>query len=82
MTLHMLLSQVWGNGHEADAQYLYVYVAHIRQKIESDPAHQRFILTIPGVDYRFNSEIEREPGSLNTLFEQTLRCLSVLLISS
>ncbi|HLH61910.1 MAG TPA: response regulator transcription factor [Ktedonobacteraceae bacterium] len=56
MTRHMLLSQVWGNGYEADAHYLHVYVAHLRQKIEPDPAHPCFILTIPGVGYRFNSE--------------------------
>ncbi len=57
MTRHMLLSQVWGNGYEADAHYLHVYVAHLRQKIEPDPAHPCFILTIPGVGYRFNSEL-------------------------
>lgn len=56
MTRHMLLSQIWGNGYEADAHYLHVYVAHLRQKIEPDPAHPRFILTIPGVGYRFNVE--------------------------
>jgi two-component system KDP operon response regulator KdpE len=57
MTRHMLLSQIWGNGYEADAHYLHVYVAHLRQKIEPDPAHPRFILTIPGVGYRFNAEV-------------------------
>ncbi len=56
MTRHMLLSKVWGNGYEADAHYLHVYVAHLRQKIEPDPAHPSFILTIPGVGYRFNAE--------------------------
>lgn len=56
MTRRMLLSQVWGDGYEADAHYLHVYIAHLRQKIEPDPAHPRLILTIPGVGYRFSAE--------------------------
>ena len=56
MTRHMLLSQVWGTGYGAEAHYLHVYVGQLRRKIEPDPAHPRFILTISGVGYRFNAE--------------------------
>ena len=56
MTRQMLLSQVWGTGYGADAHYLHVYIGQLRRKIEPDPAHPRFILTISGVGYRFNSD--------------------------
>lgn len=56
MTRQMLLSQVWGTGYGTEAHYLHVYIGQLRRKIEPDPAHPRFILTISGVGYRFNSE--------------------------
>lgn len=56
MTRQMLLSQVWGTGYGAEAHYLHVYIGQLRRKIEPDPAHPRFILTISGVGYRFNGE--------------------------
>ncbi len=56
MTRQMLLSQVWGAGYGADSHYLHVYIGQLRRKIEPDPAHPRFILTIPGVGYRFSSD--------------------------
>ncbi len=55
LTRQMLLSQVWGAGYGADAHYLHVYIGQLRRKIEPDPAHPRFILTISGVGYRFSS---------------------------
>lgn len=56
MTRQMLLSQVWGSGYGADSHYLHVYIGQLRRKIEPDPAHPRFILTISGVGYRFSSD--------------------------
>lgn len=56
MTRQMLLSQVWGTGYGADSHYLHVYIGQLRRKIEPDPAHPRFILTISGVGYRFSSD--------------------------
>ena len=56
MTRHMLLSQVWGTGYGTESHYLHVYIGQLRRKIEPDPAHPRFILTISGVGYRFNSD--------------------------
>ncbi|BCL79436.1 DNA-binding response regulator [Ktedonobacteria bacterium brp13] len=56
MTRQMLLSQVWGTGYGTEAHYLHVYVGQLRRKIEPDPAHPRFILTVSGVGYRFNTD--------------------------
>src|SRR5438876_900856 len=56
MTRHMLLSQVWGTGYGTESHYLHVYIGQLRRKIEPDPAHPRFILTISGVGYRFNAD--------------------------
>ena len=56
MTRQMLLSQVWGTGYGTEAHYLHVYVGQLRRKIEPDPAHPRFIITVSGVGYRFNAE--------------------------
>ena len=56
MTRHMLLAQVWGTGYGTESHYLHVYIGQLRRKIEPDPAHPRFILTISGVGYRFSSD--------------------------
>ncbi|MHB8595293.1 MAG: response regulator transcription factor [Ktedonobacteraceae bacterium] len=56
LTRQMLLSQVWGTGYGTESHYLHVYIGQLRRKIEPDPAHPRFILTVSGVGYRFNGE--------------------------
>ncbi|GAC1389203.1 MAG: response regulator transcription factor [Ktedonobacteraceae bacterium] len=56
MTRQMLLSQVWGTGYGTEAHYLHVYIGQLRRKIEPDPAHPRFIITVSGVGYRFNAD--------------------------
>ncbi len=56
MTQQMLLTQVWGNSHDAKAHYLHVYIGQLRRKIEPDPAHPRFLTTISGVGYRFHDD--------------------------
>ncbi|GCE28451.1 transcriptional regulatory protein KdpE [Dictyobacter alpinus] len=56
MTRQMLLTQVWGTGYGTEAHYLHVYVGQLRRKIEPDPTHPRFILTVSGVGYRFTTE--------------------------
>lgn len=53
MTHKQLLTAVWGPAHEADVQYLRVFVGQLRQKIEPDPAQPALILTEPGVGYRW-----------------------------
>ena len=63
MTRQMLLSQVWGTGYGAESHYLHVYIGQLRRKIEPDPTHPRFILTISGVGYRFNADEEIESAT-------------------
>jgi two-component system KDP operon response regulator KdpE len=53
MTHRQILGTVWGPAHVADTQYLRVFIGQLRQKIEPDPAEPRWILTEPGVGYRF-----------------------------
>ncbi len=56
LTRRMLLTAVWGPGHEDDTQSLRVLVRQLRKKIEKIPAKPCFIVTDPGVGYRFKSE--------------------------
>ena len=56
LTRRMLLTAVWGPGHEHDTQSLRVLVRQLRKKIEKTPAKPCFILTDLGVGYRFQSE--------------------------
>lgn len=58
LTRQQLLKEVWGANAHARTHSLHVYVAQLRQKIEPAPEHPRFILTIPGVGYRFSDEFE------------------------
>lgn len=53
LTHETLLSKVWGREYRDEAHYLRLYITYLRQKIESDPAHPKYILTERGVGYRF-----------------------------
>lgn len=53
MTQRHLLREVWGPTHVESSHYLRVYVGHLRQKLEDDPAQPRHLLTETGVGYRF-----------------------------
>lgn len=53
ITHRMLLQSIWGPEYGGEAEYLRVYINRLRQKLESDPANPRFLLTEPGVGYRF-----------------------------
>lgn len=53
MTYRNLLRAVWGNSHIESNHYLRIYVSHLRQKLEIDPAQPRHFLTETGVGYRF-----------------------------
>jgi two-component system, OmpR family, KDP operon response regulator KdpE len=52
-----LLHEVWGPRYEEETNYLRVYMAQIRRKLEPDPAAPRHFITEPGMGYRF------EPGA-------------------
>jgi two-component system, OmpR family, KDP operon response regulator KdpE len=56
LTHRMLLQAVWGQAYIDEAQYLRVFVGQLRKKLEKDPTRPRFILTDPGVGYRFCAE--------------------------
>jgi two-component system, OmpR family, KDP operon response regulator KdpE len=53
MTHHQLFDAVWGRRHGDAQQYLRVYIANLRRKLEADPLRPTLILTEPGVGYRF-----------------------------
>ena len=53
VTGRQILDDVWGPGHESKTNYLRVYLAGLRRKLEADPAHPRHLLTEPGMGYRY-----------------------------
>jgi two-component system KDP operon response regulator KdpE len=52
VTHRQLLHEVWGPSYSDETHYLRVHIAHIRHKLELDPARPRYIITEPGVGYR------------------------------
>jgi len=56
VTHQQLFRAVWGSAHGDAQQYLRVYVAHLRRKIEADPYTPRHVVTEPGVGYRFEAD--------------------------
>ncbi len=52
LTQRQLLNEVWGPNHTEQAQYLRVYVAQLRRKLEIEPARPKHLQTEPGVGYR------------------------------
>lgn len=55
VTHQELLRDVWGAGYEKETQYLRVYMAQLRRKLEPDPAHPRYIVTERGLGYRLDN---------------------------
>ncbi|MBC8720497.1 two-component system KDP operon response regulator KdpE [Paraburkholderia sp. MM5496-R1] len=52
LTHRQLLQEVWGQTHADNDHYLRVYMGHLRQKLERDPAQPEYIITETGVGYR------------------------------
>ncbi|MGG7569273.1 response regulator [Streptomyces sirii] len=50
-----LLQEVWGPSYSTQTNYLRVYMAQLRRKLEADPAHPRHFFTAPGMGYRFEA---------------------------
>jgi two-component system KDP operon response regulator KdpE len=50
-----LLQEVWGSQYEKETNYLRVYLAQIRRKLEPDPTRPRYFHTEPGMGYRFDA---------------------------
>jgi two-component system KDP operon response regulator KdpE len=55
LTQHFMLQQVWGPSYVQQLQYLRVYIAQLRKKIETDANHPVHLITETGVGYRFVS---------------------------
>lgn len=55
LTHQYILKEIWGQTYSDQTQYLRVFVAQLRKKIEEDPNRPKFIITESGVGYRFNS---------------------------
>jgi two-component system, OmpR family, KDP operon response regulator KdpE len=55
LTQQYILKQIWGPSFTGQSQYLRVYVAQLRKKIETDPNHPLHLITETGVGYRFLS---------------------------
>lgn len=53
LTQRQLLNHVWGPNAVEHSHYLRIYMGHIRQKLEADPARARHFLTETGIGYRF-----------------------------
>jgi two-component system KDP operon response regulator KdpE len=58
LTRQLLLKEIWGPETHARAHSLHVYVAQLRRKIEPTEDDPHFIITIPGVGYRFSDDEE------------------------
>jgi len=56
VTHQQLLREVWGPSHDDQSHYVRVYMAHLRHKLEVEPARPRYLLTEPGVGYRLTVE--------------------------
>lgn len=56
LTQRQLLTEVWGPSLAEEVQYLRVYMAQLRRKLEKDPARPRILLTELGVGYRLGTE--------------------------
>jgi two-component system KDP operon response regulator KdpE len=52
LTHRQILRDVWGPSHTEDGHYVRVYMGHLRQKLEDDPAQPKHILTETAVGYR------------------------------
>ncbi len=50
-----LLQEVWGPQYHDETNYLRVFMAQVRRKLEPEPAHPRYFITEPGMGYRFET---------------------------
>ena len=52
MTHELLLERVWGAEYSREVDFIWVYISRLRRKVEADPRHPQYILTIPDVGYK------------------------------
>ncbi len=53
LTTESLLTRVWGWEYREEEHYVRLYISYLRQKLEPDPEHPKYILTEKGLGYRF-----------------------------
>jgi two-component system, OmpR family, KDP operon response regulator KdpE len=53
LTQRQLLQQVWGPSYGTETNYLRVHIANLRRRLEPDPSRPRYLITEPGIGYRF-----------------------------
>lgn len=53
LTHQAILKEIWGFGYTGQTQYLRVFIAQLRKKIEDDPARPKLLITESGIGYRF-----------------------------
>jgi two-component system KDP operon response regulator KdpE len=63
VTQRQLLHDVWGPAYSTEANYLRVYVAQLRRKLEPNPSQPRYLLTETGMGYRFENANQTEPAA-------------------
>ena len=56
LTHSYILKEIWGYGYLEQTQYLRVFVAQLRKKIEDNPSKPRLLITESGIGYRFNGD--------------------------
>jgi two-component system KDP operon response regulator KdpE len=56
LTHQHILKEIWGYGYLNQTQYLRVFIAQLRKKIEDNPSKPTFILTESGIGYRFGND--------------------------
>jgi two-component system, OmpR family, KDP operon response regulator KdpE len=61
LTHQTLLKRVWGPSFQEESQYLRVFIAQLRKKIETDPNRPRHIITESGIGYRFIGNEGEDP---------------------
>lgn len=53
LTHSLLLNKVWGPEYGSEKEYLRVFISRLRKELEPDPINPKYLLTVPGVGYRF-----------------------------
>jgi two-component system, OmpR family, KDP operon response regulator KdpE len=61
LSRNQLLTEVWGPGYAEATGNLRLYMAQLRRKLEPDPARPRWLITEPGMGYRYQPSLDPEP---------------------
>ena len=61
LSRNQLLTEVWGPGYADATGNLRLYMAQLRRKLEPDPARPRWLITEPGMGYRYQPGPDEAP---------------------